>query len=259
MRIFDAGGAVVRVDGNRWLGGGEQSAALNQFLSADSIGEEAEVANADQAGGQHVEQEAANELDRIQGHGLGAGVIGVVFPVKADTAVFQRAKSVVAALMKAGDVDTLQIVGEIVTGAGDAPPDEIEKPIEAALEFVAQNPSAAWKVVWRVVQRNDGFAKRLFTYYAVDPYSHDATLFLDGLAENQLAELYILLSKYAATLGTNEETEKQSLKPRAFELNTANRDWYWLSVVVMNTLIQRGTPEAVQAIRLIDERAPMRS
>ena len=89
MRIFDAG--AVRVDGSRWLGAGEQSTALNQFFSADSIGEKAEVANADQAGGQHVEQEAANELDRIQGHGLGAGVIRVVFPVKADAAVFQSA------------------------------------------------------------------------------------------------------------------------------------------------------------------------
>ena len=71
-------------------GGGEQSAALNQFLFADSIGEEAELADADQSGRQHVEQEAADELDRIQGHGLGAAVIGVVFPVKADAAVFQR-------------------------------------------------------------------------------------------------------------------------------------------------------------------------
>jgi hypothetical protein len=49
-RIFDAGGVAVRVDGNRSLGGGEQSTALNQFFSADSIGEKAEVANADQAG-----------------------------------------------------------------------------------------------------------------------------------------------------------------------------------------------------------------
>src|SRR6204780_1535248 len=95
MRVFDVGGAVVRVDGNGWLGGGEQSAALDQFLSADAIGEEAEVANADQSGGQHVEQEAADEFDRIEGHGLGAGVIRVVFPIEADTAVFQRAKSVV--------------------------------------------------------------------------------------------------------------------------------------------------------------------
>jgi hypothetical protein len=30
------------------------------------------VTDSDQAGGHHVEQEAADELDRIEGHGLGA-------------------------------------------------------------------------------------------------------------------------------------------------------------------------------------------
>ena len=93
MRVFDAGGAAVRVDGNGWLGGGEQSAALDQFLFADAIGEEAEVADADQSGRQHVEQEAADELDRIEGHGLGAGMIRVVFPVEADVAVFQSCEA----------------------------------------------------------------------------------------------------------------------------------------------------------------------
>jgi len=52
MRVFDAGGAGVRVDGKGRLGGGEQSAALEQLLFADSIGEEAEVTDADQAGRQ---------------------------------------------------------------------------------------------------------------------------------------------------------------------------------------------------------------
>ena len=92
-------------------GGGEQSAALNQFLFADAIGEEAEVADADQAGRQHVEQEAANELDRIESHGLGAGVIRVVFPVEADAAVFQSAKPVV------GDGDAMSVASQILEHA----------------------------------------------------------------------------------------------------------------------------------------------
>ena len=107
MRILDTG-AAVRVDWTRWLGGGEQSTALNQFFSADSIGEQAEVANADQAGGQHVEQEAADEFDRIEGHDLGAGVILVVFPVEADAAVFQSAKPVV------GDGDAMSVASQIL-------------------------------------------------------------------------------------------------------------------------------------------------
>ncbi len=89
MRVFDGGSARFRIVGNRDRAGGEQRAALDQFLSADAVGEEAEVADADQAGGQHVEQEAADELDRIEGHGLGAGMVRVVFPVEADLAVLQ--------------------------------------------------------------------------------------------------------------------------------------------------------------------------
>ena len=111
MRIFDAGGALVRVDGNKGLGGGEQSAALDQFLFANAIGEEAELANADQAGRQHVEQETADELDRIQGHGLGSGVIGVVFPVEADAAVLQSAQPVV------GDRHAMSIASQILEHA----------------------------------------------------------------------------------------------------------------------------------------------
>ena len=108
MRILNTGGAAVRVDWTRWLGGGEQSTALKQVFSADSIGEQAEVANADRAGGQHVEQEAADEFDRIEGHVLGAGVIRVVFPVEADAAVFQSAKPVV------GDGDARSVASQIL-------------------------------------------------------------------------------------------------------------------------------------------------
>ena len=80
-------------------------------MFADSIGEEAEVANADQAGRQHVEQEAANELDRIERHDFSSGVIGVVFPVKADAAVFQSAKTVV------GDGDAMRVASQILEHA----------------------------------------------------------------------------------------------------------------------------------------------
>src|SRR5271169_1981504 len=111
MRVFDAGGGIVRVERNGWLGSGQQSAALDQFLFANPIGEEAKVANADQAGRQHVEQEAADELDRIEGHGLSAGMIRVVFPVKADMAIFQSAKPMV------GDGDAMSVASQILEHA----------------------------------------------------------------------------------------------------------------------------------------------
>jgi hypothetical protein len=61
--------------------------------------------------GQHVDQERANELDRIQGHGLGAGVIGILLPVEADVAIFQSAKPVV------GDGDAVSVASQILEHA----------------------------------------------------------------------------------------------------------------------------------------------
>ena len=58
-----------------------------------------------------MEQETADELDRIEGHGLGAGVIRVIFPVEADAAIFQGSKPVV------GDGDAMSIAGQILEHA----------------------------------------------------------------------------------------------------------------------------------------------
>jgi hypothetical protein len=111
MRVFDGGGAGFRIEGNRCRAGGEQRATVDQFLSANPIGEEAEVTDADQSGRQHVEQEAADELDRIQGHDLGAGMVRVVFPVEADVAVFHRSKAVI------GDGDAMSVASQILEHA----------------------------------------------------------------------------------------------------------------------------------------------
>ena len=111
MRIYDGCGAGFGIDGNGCCGCGEQGAALDQFLFADAIGEEAEVADADHSGRQHVEQEAADELDRIQGHDLGAGMVRVVFPVEADVAVFHRSKAVI------GDGDAMSVASQILEHA----------------------------------------------------------------------------------------------------------------------------------------------
>ena len=46
----------------RWRGGVEELKAKRQESGAAAVGEEAELADADQAGGQHVQQEAAQEL-----------------------------------------------------------------------------------------------------------------------------------------------------------------------------------------------------
>jgi hypothetical protein len=42
-----------------------------------------------------VEQEAAQELDRVQRHEFGAGAMGVIFPLETNVTVFERAQAVV--------------------------------------------------------------------------------------------------------------------------------------------------------------------
>lgn len=49
------------------------------------LGEEAELADAHQAGGEHVEQEAAQELDGVKRHEFGAGAVRVIFPFETRT------------------------------------------------------------------------------------------------------------------------------------------------------------------------------
>ena len=61
---------------------GQQAPALGELLLAGAIGEEAVVANAVEAGREHVEEHAPDELGRRQRHGLltgraGPAVVGV--------------------------------------------------------------------------------------------------------------------------------------------------------------------------------------
>jgi hypothetical protein len=161
---------------------------------------------------------------------------------------------ILAALIIAGDAGAVRIATDVVTGGSNAPPDEIEKPIQAALVLLKHDASAAWKIVWPIAQDKAEFAQRLFAHFAVDPYSSDTTRLLGGLGENEMAELQIWLSQHEALGGSEDENE--SLRSGDLELITANKRWYWLGVVVMNTLIQRGTPEVVEAIRHIDDKAP---
>ena len=66
------------------LAEGEQSAALLQLVLPDSIGQESELANANQPGGQHMKQKAADKLSRFQRHGLGAAAVCIILPLKGD-------------------------------------------------------------------------------------------------------------------------------------------------------------------------------
>src|SRR6266542_3025163 len=80
--------SVHRLDraGSRWGGVGHEVAAARELGAAGAVGEEAEVADADEAVGDDVEEEA-DELRRLQRHHLHTIAVGVVLPAKAHEAI----------------------------------------------------------------------------------------------------------------------------------------------------------------------------
>jgi len=67
----------------------ESSEAQRQESSAPSIGEEAEVTDADETLGEQVKQETPQELIAREGHQFPPIVVGGVAPAKGDLAVVE--------------------------------------------------------------------------------------------------------------------------------------------------------------------------
>jgi hypothetical protein len=63
--------------------------AQGERLLAVAVGEQSEVADLDETGGQHMEQEAADELDCIEGHDAAAVVVPRVPPAEAHLSVIE--------------------------------------------------------------------------------------------------------------------------------------------------------------------------
>ncbi len=86
----------------RWpLHGGEGLAAV-------AVGEQAEVADLDEAGGQNVKQEAADELGCIEAHDAAPVVVPRIAPAKAHLAVLQAEQPTV------GDGDAMGVAGQVL-------------------------------------------------------------------------------------------------------------------------------------------------
>ena len=86
----------------------EMDPAQSEGLAAVAVGEQSEVADLDEACGQDVEQEAADELDRIEGHDAAAVVPGVS-PAEAHLSVVEAEQPSV------GDGDTVGIAGQVAS------------------------------------------------------------------------------------------------------------------------------------------------
>jgi len=86
----------------------EQNAATRESISAPPVGEESEVADANQSLGQNVDQESAQKLLCRNGHDLLLAAVRVVFPAKRDSIILEGDESMVR------DRDTMGIACQVM-------------------------------------------------------------------------------------------------------------------------------------------------
>ncbi len=94
-----------------WIGAcrcAEQNAAAFERSTSSAVGEESEVADANQAAGQNVKQEAAQELMSGNSHDLLLAAVGIVSPAEGDAVVFKGHETMV------GDGDAMGVAGQVV-------------------------------------------------------------------------------------------------------------------------------------------------
>lgn len=87
---------------------GEERAAAGELGRPGPVGEKAEMANADEAVGDDVEEEAAEELGRFELHHFHAIAVGVVLPAEAHAAVVQAEDPIV------GERDAVSVAAEVL-------------------------------------------------------------------------------------------------------------------------------------------------
>jgi hypothetical protein len=82
--------------------------AQGERLSAVAVGKQSEVADLDETGRQDVEQETADEFDRIEGHDAAAVAMTGVAPAEAHMSVVEAEESSV------GDGNPMRVAGQVL-------------------------------------------------------------------------------------------------------------------------------------------------
>jgi hypothetical protein len=100
-----AGGSGGRI--GAWFCAKQRAATLERSSTA-AVGEQSEVADADQAFRQHVKQISAQELIGGNGHDLVLAAVGIVLPTERDAMVFEGHQALV------GDGDAMGVAGQVV-------------------------------------------------------------------------------------------------------------------------------------------------
>jgi len=85
----------------------QEAAALRERRRSPAVGEQAEVADADEAVGHDVEQEATEELVDVERHDFHAVAVGRVAPAEADAIVGEGEEPVV------GERDAVGVAAEV--------------------------------------------------------------------------------------------------------------------------------------------------
>ncbi len=98
-------GCLGRIDAGRRA---EQSAAAFERSTSSAVGEQSEVADANQASREDVKQEAAQKLMGGNGHDLLLAAVRIVSPAEGDAAVFKSHEAMV------GDGYAMGIAGQVV-------------------------------------------------------------------------------------------------------------------------------------------------
>src|ERR1700739_2152647 len=76
--------------------GGEPSACQGQELFAEAVGEQAVATDAHEAFWQHVEEEAAQEADGVEGHDALLAAVCIIAPAEADALTVKGGEAVIA-------------------------------------------------------------------------------------------------------------------------------------------------------------------
>ena len=86
----------------------EELAAARECCFPPAVGEESEVADANQAAGQDVKQEAAQELISGNGHDLLLAAVGIISPAEGDAIVLEGHEAMV------GNGDAMSVASQVV-------------------------------------------------------------------------------------------------------------------------------------------------
>ena len=90
------------------VSGVEMDPAQGESLAAVAVGKQSEVTDLDETGGQHMEQEAVDELDRVELHDAAAVVVSGVSPAEAHLSVVEAEESSV------GDGNPMRVAGQVL-------------------------------------------------------------------------------------------------------------------------------------------------